>query len=475
MPRRHVRLSPPDDAAIAASFAKLRESLDVSLEFPPDVVEDAEHSIRAPTLPDVDETAIPFVTIDPPESMDLDQALHLERLDTGYRVLYAIADVAAFVTPGGPMDLEAHCRGQTLYAPDANARLYPPPLSEGAASLLPDQTRPAVLWDMRLDQTGEGIEVEVRRALVLSREKLSYEDVQRSLDDGSASESLQLLREVGLLRQKREVRRGGITLPIPEQEVDRTENGYELTFRAPLPVEGWNAQVSLMAGQAAAELMLGAHVGVLRTLPKADERSLQRLRRAAKALGVDWRNGLSYPDLIRTLDPNVPAHAALLSESTVVLRGSGYRAFDDEVPTQAAHAGVGAEYAHTTAPLRRLVDRYVGEVCLAASAGAKVPDWAHEALPALPETMELSNRRAQQYEAGIVSAVEAAVLEKHLGDTFEAVVVDVDERDGGGTVQLRDPAVLARCQGDNLPLGEEVRVRLIEANVLRRVVRFALA
>ena len=154
-----------------------------------------------------------------------------------------------------------------------------------------------------------------------------------------------------------------------------------------------------------------------------------------------------------------------------MLRGSGYRAFDDEVPTQAAHAGVGAEYAHTTAPLRRLVDRYVGEVCLAASAGARVPDWAHEALPALPETMELSNRRAQQYEAGIVSAVEAAVLEKHLGDTFEAVVVDVDERDGGGTVQLRDPAVLARCQGDNLPLGEDVRVRLIEADVLRRVVR----
>lgn len=330
MPRRHVRVSPPDDAAIAASFALLREQLEVSLEFPPEVVEDAERSLRAPRLPESDETAIPFVTIDPPGSLDLDQALHLERLDVGYRVLYAIADVAAFVSPGGPMDVEAHRRGQTLYAPDANARLYPPQLSEGGASLLPDDVRPALLWDMRLDETGEGIEVTVRRALVRSREKLSYEGVQRALDDGSASESLSLLREVGLLRQEREVRRGGIALPIPEQVVERTDGHYGLAFRAPLPVEGWNAQISLMTGQAAAELMLEAHVGVLRTLPKADEASLDKLRRAAKGLHVEWPSAMSYPDFIRTLDPDQPAHAALLTEATVVLRGSGYRAFDDE-------------------------------------------------------------------------------------------------------------------------------------------------
>ena len=474
MPRRHVRLTPPDDAAIAASLATLRDQLDVSLEFPAEVVDDAERSLRSPRLPSADATEIPFVTIDPPHSMDLDQALHLERRKGGYRVRYAIADVAAFVDPGGPMDVEAHARGQTLYAPDANARLYPPQLSEGGASLLPDQTRPALVWDMLLDETGEGIEVDVRRALVRSGEKLSYAAVQQMLEDGSASESLQLLREVGLLRQERELRRGGITLPIPEQEVERTDDGYELVFRAPLPVEGWNAQISLMAGQAAAELMLDAHIGVLRTLPQADEGSLGRLRRTAKALGVEWPKGMEYPDFIRTLDPTISAHAAVLSEATVVLRGSGYRAFDDEVPTQAKHAGVGAEYAHTTAPLRRLVDRYVGEVCVSISSGAEVPEWVHAALPMLPREMELSNRRAQQFESGVVSAVEAAVLEQSIGDTFDAVVVDLSEHHGGGTVQLRDPAVTARCTGD-LPLGEEVLVRLTEADVQKRVVRFALA
>ena len=475
MPSRKIRLSPPDDGAIAAAFADLRESLDVSLDFPPDVLEDAERSVHSPLVPETDETAIAFVTIDPPESMDLDQALHLERRVGGYRVRYAIADVAAFVTPGGPMDVEAHTRGQTLYAPDANARLYPSQLSEGAASLLPGETRPALVWTMDVDVTGEGVEVAVERALVRSREKLSYEAVQRSLEHGSASESLELLREVGLLRQAREARRGGISLPLPEQEAFMGDDGYELRFRAPFPVEGWNAQISLMAGQAAAELMLRAHVGVLRTLPKADERSLARLRRTARALGVDWPIDVAFPDFVRTLDPRLPAHAAVITESTVLLRGSGYVAFDDEVPAGAAHAGVGAEYAHTTAPLRRLVDRYVGEVCLAVSAGKAVPEWAHAALAGLPKTMDVSKRRAQQYEAGIISTVEAAVLESSVGDVFDAVVVDLHEHDGGGTVQLREPAVTARCDGDELPLGERVDVRLDVADVEKRLVRFSLA
>lgn len=472
--QRRVHLPRAGNPEVAAAFADLRQTLDVSLEFPDAVLAEAERAVSSPRLPDADETGIPFVTIDPPESMDLDQALHLERRGKGYVVRYAIADVAAFVDPGGPMDQEAHRRGQTLYAPDENARLYPPQLSEGAGSLLPAETRSALLWTMDVDASGEGIAVDVRRARVRSREKLDYAGVQRSLDDGTASESLQLLREVGLLRQERERRRGGINLTIPEQEVAEGPNGYELAFRVPLPVEGWNAQISLMTGQAAAELMLAARVGVLRTLPEADPRAVDRLRRTAKALGIDWPEELTYAALIRTLDAARPAHAAFLAESTVLLRGSGYAAFEGEPPTQPAHAGVGAPYAHTTAPLRRLVDRYVGEVCLAVTAGKDIPDWVRAALPQLPEEMQASNRRAQQYEAGIISTVEAAVLQHRVGETFEAVVVEVDDDNAGGTVQLSEPAVAAHCAG-KLPLGERIEVRLVLADVVRRQVRFALA
>ena len=473
MPQRRVRLSPPDGVDIAAAFAELRDSLDVSLGFPADVAADARESVRSSRTPTADETTVPFVTIDPPESLDLDQALHLGRRGSGYRVRYAIADVAAFVTPGGPMDREAHARGETFYAPDGNARLYPPELSEGAGSLLPDETRPALVWTLDLDADGENVGIDVRRALVRSRRKLDYAGVQRMLDDNSADESLLLLREVGLLRQEREARCGGIDLPIPDQEVTLGREGYELSWRAPLPVEGWNAQISLLTGQAAAELMLGTRVGVLRTLPRADPGAVARLRRTASALEVPWPQSLSHAEFIRTLDPALPTHAAVLAETTVLLRGSGYVAFDGDAPREAKHAGVGAAYAHSTAPLRRLVDRYVGEVCVAASAGDEIPEWARAALPELPETMERSNRRAQQYGGGIVSTVEAAVLARSVGSVFEAVVLETDDR--GGVVQLTDPAVSARCEGDDLPLGERVDARLALADVPKRQVRFQLA
>ena len=165
---------------------------------------------------------------------------------------------------------------------------------------------------------------------------------------------------------------------------------------------------------------------------------------------MPWPAEQSFADFLRGLDASIPTHAAVLAKSTVLLRGSGYAAFDGDVPEHPRHAGIGAPYAHTTAPLRRLVDRYVGEVCLAVSAGTDVPDWVRAALPDLPETMEDSNRRQQGFESGIVSLVEAAVLAGSVGQVFEAVVVDADKDGEGGSVQLRKPAVTARCSGSDL-------------------------
>ena len=474
MPKRSVRLA-TDSPEIEAAFAELRRQFRVSLQFPAEALAEAEQAARQPRLPDADETSIPFVTLDPLGSMDLDQAFHIERRGDGYRVRYAIADVAAFVTPGGPMDVEAHERGETLYAPDENARLYPPALSEGAASLLPDQTRPALVWTMDVDETGEGVDVHVVHALVRSRAKLDYVGAQQQLDGGTADEQLRLLREVGILRQQREARRGGVSLALPEQVITQGDGAYGLEFRAPLPVEGWNAQISLMTGMAAAELMLSGNVGLLRTVPVADPDRVERLRLTAKALRVEWPDDVPYPEFVRGLSPFIARQAALLVEAGGLLRGSGYTWFEHDPPDNAVHSALASTYAHTTAPLRRLVDRYVGEACIALSAGAEVPEWVRAELPTLPEVMAKSAGRAGQYEAGIVSIVEAALLAPSIGDTFEAIVVELHERRGGATVAIREPAITARCTGDDLPLGGRVVVRLTDADVMRRLLRFAPA
>jgi exoribonuclease R len=476
-----VRVRSVDDgvasAGLRAGITKIQSELGVSPTFPPEVEAAAAAATAAPRLPDLDCTDVAFVTIDPPGSRDLDQALHISRDGTGYVVRYAIADVAAFVAPGDPVDAEAHRRGETLYGVDSKVPLHPPVLSEGAASLLPGQLRPALLWTIRLDADGARTDVRVERAQVRSTAQLTYEEAQQAVDGGTAAESLVLLGEVGELRLGREAERGGVSLPLPEQEVDVQGDRWHLEFREQLPVERWNAQISLLTGFAAADLMLYARVGVLRTLPAPDPRDVQRLHRTARALGIAWPAELLYPDFVRSLDPSIPAHAAMVNASARLLRGSGYVAFDGETPAQPQHAALASEYAHVTAPLRRLVDRYTGEVCLALCAGTEVPEWVRAVLPGLPKTMQSSNSRAHTYEAAVLDLVEAGVLSERVGEVFDGVVVDVDDKDERrGVVAIHDPGVEARVVAAvPLPLGTDVRVRLAVADVERRKVEFALA
>ncbi|MFL6003238.1 MAG: RNB domain-containing ribonuclease, partial [Nocardioides sp.] len=243
---RVVRVRRADDGVAATTLrdgvAAIQAELEVTPEFPPEVEEAATAAAANPRLPDLDRTDLPFVTIDPTSSMDLDQALHIERDGDGYVVHYAIADLAAFITPGDPIDLEANRRGETLYGADSKVPLHPKGISEDAGSLLPDQVRPALLWTIKVDDAGEGTDVTVERARVRSTARLDYPAAQKSIDDGTAAESLALLKEVGELRLTREAARGGVSLPLPEQEVAVEGDRWTLEFRELLPVEQWNAQ-----------------------------------------------------------------------------------------------------------------------------------------------------------------------------------------------------------------------------------------
>ncbi|MFZ0870767.1 MAG: RNB domain-containing ribonuclease, partial [Rhodanobacter sp.] len=285
---RRIHVQPAVDGILAQGIRDIQSELKLPQAFPPEVEAAAAQAAAQPRLPTLDRTDIPLVTIDPPESMDLDQAMYVERTDGGYRVYYAIADVAAFVTAGDPVDLEANRRGETLYGADAKIPLHPKVLSEGATSLLPGQLRPALLWTIELDARGGITLIDVRRARVSSRAKLDYAAVQQRIDAGTADPMWAVLREIGECRKQCEKARGGISLPLPEQEISVEGSHWMLSFRARLPVEDWNEQISLLTGMAAAQLMVQAKVGLLRTLPEPEAQSIQRLRITAKALGIVW-------------------------------------------------------------------------------------------------------------------------------------------------------------------------------------------
>ena len=517
--------APPTE--VTRALDELRARYEVPTAFPPEALAEAEAAATAwaqdgpaRLLADGarDARDLDLVTIDPPGSMDLDQAVLLERLPARseaagasvgdapgsaatYRVHYAIASLATFVPPGGALDAELGRRGETIYAPDAATPLHPEVLSHGAASLLEDVDRPACLWTIDLDARGEVVSARVERALVRSRARLTYGQVQAAIDgEGTLPSSAPtdlpgLLAEIGRLRLEREVARGGISMTTPEQVVEVTEaaesagdsesaevpgpSGYRLAYRVPVPAEQYNAQISLLTGMCAARIMVECGVGILRTLPPARPEDYARLRRVAAAMGIDWPAARPYPELVRGLDHAVPAHAAFMDQAMSLFRGSGYLAFgvggvgvpaDDEASDteEAVHSAIAARYAHVTAPLRRLVDRYGEEVCVAACAQAPVPEWVLQALPDLPDVMEQTGKRARAIGRGALTALEALVLRGHEGEVFDGVITS--ERDGRGELVLAEPAVVTEVRrgsgqsGDRLPIGERVRVRLLSAD-----------
>ena len=528
--------APP--AEVARALDALRAQYEVPTAFPPEALAEAEAAATAWAQDGParllaagarDARALDLVTIDPPGSMDLDQAVLLERLPaqtdragvpTGdapgpaaaYRVHYAIASLATFVTPGGALDVELRRRGETIYAPDAATPLHPEVLSHGTASLLEDMDRPACLWTIDLDERGEVVSARVERALVRSRARLSYAQVQAAIDEAgslppSAPADLPgLLAEVGRLRLEREAARGGISMTTPEQVIEVTAvteaaeppeavatqtaaaadpegptspAGYRLAYRVPVPAEQYNAQISLLTGMCAARIMVECGVGILRTLPPARPEDYARLRRVAAVLGIDWPAARPYPELVRGLDHAVPAHAAFMDQAMSLFRGSGYLAFgaggvgvpaDDEASDaeEAVHSAIAARYAHVTAPLRRLVDRYGEEICIAACAGRSVPEWVLQALPDLPGVMEQTGKRARAIGRGALTALEALVLRGHEGEVFDGVITS--EHDGRGELVLAEPAVVTEIRAGRgvsdggLPVGERVRVRLLTAD-----------
>ncbi|MFV0373966.1 RNB domain-containing ribonuclease [Microbacterium sp.] len=465
MPARRSRLT-SRDGLLADALSALRRDLAVPDGFPDAAVADAEAAARTvpvepgPDLADLRE--IPFLTIDPAGATDLDQAVHLERHPGGAVLHYAIADVPAFVGPDTALDHAARERGQTLYAPDGRVPLHPELLSEDAASLLPGRDRRAFVWRFELDARAEPVTTTLTRAVVRSRAQWSYVDAQAAIDAGTAEPTLAAMAWFGRTRAEREVERGGANLNLPDIRIEPHGDGYRLELDEGVPLEEWNAQVSLLTGMAAAAIMLDGGVGILRTMPPAAPDDIADFRAQTVTLGLPWRDDVPYGVYLQSLDGG-PLARVVKEHAAALFRGAGYTTFDGAPPDQTLQAAIGAPYAHTTAPLRRLVDRWTLVICEALVNGRPVPEWARTSLASIPELMERSNRQARQFDSGARDRVEAALLHPREGEIFEALVLSV--RGDDADVLLHDPPVETRVAGLTAAAGATVRLRLEHASI----------
>lgn len=473
-------LSAPD-----IDFAGIRTELGVDEEYGDDALAEARATAQmidsgapgADRYADVreDHTGVPFVTIDPPTSRDLDQAVHLTADGDGFVVDYAIADVAALITPEGALDQESRRRGATVYFPDGSVPLHPRALSEGAGSLLPEQVRLCVLWTIRVAGDGSVTDVRVRRSRIASVARLDYAGVSADAAAGRLHPAIAALPAFGELRREVALARGAVELDLPDQTVVRTADGWRLDLEAHTPADMWNSQVSLLAGMCAGTIMAEAGVGLLRTLPPAEEDAIEDLRAAARALGVQWPAGLPVGRFLAGLPGGEPSTLALQSAAAGLMRGANYLALTgpDEPVDDALmrHSAIGGLYAHVTAPLRRLGDRFATEVCLAIASGTPVPDWVHRALPTLPKILRSADTLGATADRASIDLAEAVILRERVGERFDALVMSGATERRQAQIFLSDPPVVARCAGDLRP-GDRVVVELTKADEVTRTVEF---
>jgi exoribonuclease R len=472
---------------LTLGFTAIAAEFQIPQSFPPEVDREAaqvtspqhiEQVLNDPTRTDL--LHLDFVTLDPASSTDLDQAFALNSGEDGNLILhYAIADVGAFVPRGSAIEAEALRRGETIYSPQGRTPQYPESISEQAASLLPDGPRPAIVLEVGLDPDGNSVLRSAKRSVVRSRAKLAYETVD--------VDSIELLREFARRIAKAESGRNAMRADLPEQELNQLPNGhFELQLRSLLESENVNAALSLAANLAVGDYLANAGVGLFRVMDTPDDAALSSLRRLARALRLDWSPDLSLGAFQRSLDVTKPTHRAFLVSARRAGGGASYATLGCGDETAAPlvngrpfHGAIAGTYAHATAPLRRLADRYVLELLctLFADGLAGITQSDRDRLASLPAIMRRSAALAGDVERAAVDLAETVLLHDRVTETFIATVLE--SSDSGAVIQLLDPPVRARLPRSAIKhgakAGAEVTVRLVRVDVAERSLKFEVA
>ncbi len=397
---------------------EIAKALQLSVEFPPEVLAETEAWLKEPHIDDpllVDRTAMPFVTIDNAHSKDLDQAVFVEKEGDGHLVAYAIADASFYVRPGSALFAEAMKRGASYYFPGFSIPMLPRPLSEGLVSLNADGARRAIIFFHHLDAKGELKDTRLERARVKSRAKLSFNDVQRLVDDAKTSPlagrdfetSMLLLREVGRRRMELAAKRGLVRYRREEVSVQLDGEGLAFSVMELVrdEVELWNEQISLMCNAEGGRLLRECENPAIEPIYRVQagpepERlaSLATLtahvakRHALPEVPWVWKPEVTplskYLEQLPHAKPGTKEDrlvAAITRQSVMVNLRSEYSTEPGK------HVGVGAEpYARFSAPMREMVGVFLHKEAVELMTGIHPTAEVDEVLRA--EVVKVANR-----------------------------------------------------------------------------------
>ncbi|MGQ7845045.1 ribonuclease R [Granulosicoccus sp. 3-233] len=376
-----------------------------------------------------------LITIDGADARDFDDAVWCERLDKGWRLIVAIADVAHYVDPGSPLDQEAIDRGTSVYFPGRVVPMLPEVLSNGLCSLNPNVDRLCMLCEMTLDEEAVVTKTRFHNGIMRSHARLTYDQVSEMLSEPASPlrdkhqplvpmiEELHRLYKA--LAQKRR-KRGAIEFDSNETHIIFDENKK---IREIVPIQRNDAHKLIE------ECMILANIEAAAFLEKHEIPALYRVHAGPKAERlVDLRAFLALRGL--TLgggeSPTALDYAALAEDirdlpdrsviQTVMLRSMQQAVYQ---PANEGHFGLALEqYAHFTSPIRRYPDLLVHRAIKHLISRRKVSDYRYsrEAMQALGESCSMTERRAEEASREVVAWLKCEYMQEHVGSEFKGVI-----------------------------------------------------
>ena len=470
---------------------------------------------KAATVPELgrrsDLRDIPLITIDPADARDHDDAVWATPDDDpknpgGWKIIVAIADVAAYVRPGSELDREARKRGNSVYFPDRVVPMLPEALSSDLCSLKAGVDRACLTVVMWIDAVGNKRRHEFNRAIMRAAGNLTYQSVQESRNASEAGKDPQELTALiahlygafAALLHARE-RRQPLDIELPELQVALGPDGHVEDVR---PRARWNSHRLIE------EFMIAANVAAAETLEehdtpcmyrvhdRPDEEKVESLRELLSSLDLRLAKGQAirsaqFNQILKQVADTPHAHLV----NQVVLRTQTQAVYR---PDNSGHFGLNLRrYAHFTSPIRRYADLVVhrGLISALRQGADGLDDEAADILPELGEQISATERRAMVAEREAKDRYLVAFLESRRGAAFTGRIsgvarfglfVTLDNIGADGLVPIgtltddyyihdeRRHALVGDRTGREYPLGAAVDVRLAETDVITGSLRLEL-